>query len=206
MAKTYAESVRDSVTTGLMVFDQNGDKVGFVDQAFGEQGWMQIRLSEFGRKSLWVPYRFVNTADTRQIFVSATEDQLSREHNAPPARTTSVTHLNGKTIATTSEPSGYDGKPIRLHQVDVDRIRELIAVDQRVWTSDDVEVGTIRTYDSAASYMFIEKGHFSRQRDLLVPVVLVADVARDVGEVMLAVRESDLNRMLHVEPMNVIVV
>ena len=41
--------------------------------------------------------------------------------------------------------------------------------------------------------------------DVLVPVVLVADVARDVGEVMLAVRESDLNRMQHVEPVNVIV-
>jgi hypothetical protein len=35
---------------------------------------------------------------------------------------------------------------------------------------------------------------------------LVADVARDVGEVMLAVRESDLKRMHQVEPVNVIVV
>ncbi len=206
MARTITENIRKSVAPGLIVYDQNGDKVGFVDQAFGEQGWMEIRVSEFGAKTLWVPYRLVSTTDMREIFVSATDGQLSREYSQPPARTTSVTHLNGKTIATTVEPSGYDSKPIRLHQVDVDRIRALIAVDQRVWTSDDVEVGTSKQYDSAAGYMFIEKGHFSRQHDVLVPVVLIADVARDVGEVMLAVRESDLKRLLHVEPVNVIVV
>jgi hypothetical protein len=206
MAKTITEDIRKSLTTGLIVYDQNGEKVGYIDQAFGEQGWMQIRVSEFGRKTLWVPYRLVSTADMREIFVSATVDQLWREYSEPPARTTSVAHLNGKTIATTSERSGYDSKPIRLHQVDVDRIRELIAVNQRVWTSDDVEVGTSKQYDSAAGYMFIEKGHFSRHHDVLVPVVLVADVARDVGEVMLAVRESDLKRMRQVEPVNVIVV
>jgi hypothetical protein len=206
MAKTIAENVRKSVVTGLIVYDQVGDKVGYIDQAYGEQGWMQIRVSEFGSKALWIPYRLVSTADMREISVSAKEDQLWREYSQPPARTISVTRLNGRTIATTREPSGYDGEPLQLHQVDVDFIRELIAVGQRVWTSDDVEVGTTRQYDSAAGYMFIQKGHFSRQHDVLVPVVLVADVARDVGEVMLAVRESDLKRMHQVEPVNVIVI
>jgi len=206
MAKTITEDIRQSVAAGLIVYDQRGDRVGTIDQAFGEEGWMVVRVSEFGPKTLWVPYRLVSGADTREIFVSATEDQLSREYGEPPPRTTSVTRLNGKTIASTSEPSGYDGKPIRLHQVDVDRIRELLAVNQRVWTADDVEVGTGKRYDSAAGYMLIEKGIFSRQRDVLVPVVLVADVDRDVGKVMLAVRESDLKRMQPIEPVNVIFV
>jgi len=47
------------------VHDQHGDKVGFVDQAFVEQGWMQIRVSEFGPKTLWVSYRLVSTGDYR---------------------------------------------------------------------------------------------------------------------------------------------
>jgi hypothetical protein len=71
MAKTITENIRKSLTTGLIVYDQNGEKVGYIDQAFGEQGWMQIRVSEFGRKTLWVPYRLVSTADMREIFVSA---------------------------------------------------------------------------------------------------------------------------------------
>lgn len=205
MTKTIHEDVRKSVTTGLIVYDRNGDKVGYVDQAYGEQGWMVVRVSEFGTRSLWVPYRLVRTADMREIFVSATEEELSIAYAEPPARSTSVANVNGRTIATTTEPSGYDGKPMRLHRVDVDEIKELLAVDQRVWTSDEAEVGTIKQLDVDAGYMIVEKGLFSRQHDLLVPLALVAVANRDVGEVVLAVRESDLKRMQRIDPVSAIV-
>jgi rRNA processing protein Gar1 len=80
MAKTITENIRKSLTTGLIVYDQNGEKVGYIDQAFGEQGWMQIRVSEFGRKTLWVPYRLVSTGKrTRANVASRKRSRKPRE-------------------------------------------------------------------------------------------------------------------------------
>lgn len=40
MAKKIATDVGQMVKTGLKVYDDAGDKIGYVDSASGTQGWM----------------------------------------------------------------------------------------------------------------------------------------------------------------------
>lgn len=105
----------------------------------------------------------------------------------------------------TTEPSGYDGTPFVVKEVDLEEVKQLLAIGQRVWTADSAEVGRIKEFDSTAGYALIEKGILSRKHDLLIPVHLVAEVNRDSAEVTLVVREADLKRMQHVEAASIVI-
>jgi hypothetical protein len=200
-----ARYARRTPEPGLEVHDRDGQKVGYVDQVSDAQGWMQVEALGFGLQKLWVPYRLVKSVDEREVFLTVTKPELHSEFAEPPERKVEVSEREGRTIAVTTEPSGHDGKPVVVGEVDLDQVRKLLAIDQRVWTSDGVEVGRIKEFDATMGFALLEKGVLSRKRDVLMPVHLVADVDRDEGVVMLAVREADLKRMLRVEHVDVVI-
>lgn len=194
-----------TVTVGLEVYDKDGHKVGYIDQVSDAQGWMQVEALGLGLQRLWIPYRLIKSVDGREVMVTLMKDELHAGCTNPPARKTEVVHRDGRAIAVTYEAGGRDEEWVVAADVDLDHVRGLLALDQRVWTADGQEVGRIREFDATMGYMLIEKGVLSRKRDVLTPVHLVADVDRDEGVVTLAMRKADLERMRHFEAVNVIV-
>lgn len=205
MNKTFALDVGKKVKNGLDVFDQDGKKLGFVDYAGEAQGWMQVGVPDLDLQKLWLPYRLIKSVDDREVILTATKHDLRTGYKEPPERSSRIAHRHGKTIVVTMEPNGYDGTPIVVKEVDLDEVRQQLAVGQRVWTADAAEVGKIKEFDSAVGYALIERGILSRKHDLLVPVHLVAEVNRDSAEVTLVVREADLKRMQHVEAASIVI-
>ena len=200
MDKKITEDVGNAVRVGLTVYDGDGSRVGYVDQVDKHHGWMLVRAGAVDQTKLWIPYRFVKSVDAREIFVTELKDRLEADFNHPPARSTKVTRPEGRTVATTTEPSGYDDQPVMTSEVDLDRIRPLLAVGQQVWTSDDVSVGAIKSFDKEGRYFVVEQGRLSVKHSVLVPIALVADVDREAAEATLAVSMTDLNGMKHHEP------
>jgi hypothetical protein len=200
MDKAITEHVGNAVKVGLTVFDGDGSRVGYVDQVDKHHGWMLVRAGAVDQTKLWIPYRFVKSVDAREIFVTALKGWLEADFNHPPARSTKVTKAEGRTLATTTEPSGYDDQPVVTSEVDLNRIRQLLAVGQQVWTSDDVSVGAIKNFDKEGRYFVVEQGRLSLKHSVLVPIALVADVDREAAEATLAVSMTDLNSMKHHEP------
>lgn len=194
-----------TVKPGLEVYDKDGHKVGYVDQASDARGWTQVEAFGLGLQRLWVPDRVIKSVDDRQMTVTLTKDEVYASCVNPPARSIEVVHRDGKAIAVTYEAGCRDWEPVVAVEVDLGRVRALLAVEQRVWTADGQEVGRIKEFDATMGYAVIEKGVLSHKRDLLIPVHLVADVDRDEGVVTLAVRNADLERMRQFEAVNVVV-
>jgi hypothetical protein len=200
MDESNPEDLWKAIKVGLTVYDADGSKVGFVDQVDKHHGWMLVRAGAADQKKLWIPYRFVKSVDEREIFVTALKAWLEADFNHPPARSTTVTMAKGRSVATTTEASGYNEEPVVTSEVDLDHIRQLLAVDQQVWTSDDVSVGVIKNFDKQGRYFVVEEGRLSIKHSVLVPVALVADVDRVAAETTLAVSKADLDGMEHREP------
>jgi hypothetical protein len=178
MDRTISEDVARAVKVGLTVFDGDGSKIGYVDETDKSHGWMVVRTGAFDQKKLWVPYRLVKSVDAREIFLMMLKGAVEAEFKSPPGRSTTVAEKDGRTIATTTEPSGFDQEPVVTSEVDLGRIKDRLAVGQQVWTSDDVAVGTIKDFDREGRYIVLEAGRLSIKHDLLVPISLVADVDR----------------------------
>ncbi|HYL07905.1 MAG TPA: DUF2171 domain-containing protein [Candidatus Udaeobacter sp.] len=191
--------------SGLEVYDIDGQKVGYVDQASDAQGWMQVEALGLGLQTLWIPYRLIESVDGGQVRVTLTKNELRAECTNPPARSTEIVRREGRAIAVTSEAGGRADDRVVAGEVDLEHIRSLLAVEQRVLSADGQEVGRIREFDATMGYAVIENGVLSRKRDVLMPVHLVADVDRGEGVVTLAVRLADLERMRHVEAVNIVV-
>jgi len=51
---------------GLEVYDKDGQKVGYFDQASDAQGWMQVEALGLGLQWLWIPYRLIKFVDDRE--------------------------------------------------------------------------------------------------------------------------------------------
>lgn len=200
MDRTIREDVGRAVKVGLTVFDSDGSKVGFVDETDKTHGWMVVRTGAFDQKKLWVPYRLVKSVDERELFVSMLTGGLEAQFSKPPVRRTRVEQRDGKTIATTTEASGFDEEPVSVSEVDLDVIKRLLAAGQRVWTSDDVEVGAISDFDQDGRYVVLKTGHLASQHSLLVPIALFVDVDREASEATLAVSQADLENMKHQQP------
>jgi len=200
MDRRISEDVGRAVKVGLTVFDGDGSKVGYVDETDKTHGWMVVRAGAFDQEKLWVPYRLVRSVDDREIFLTMPKGAVEAEFKSPPPRNTRVAEKEGRTVATTTEPSGYDGQPVVTSEVDLDRIKQLLAVGQQVWTSDDVAVGAIKNFDKENRYIVVEEGHFSIKRSVLVPMALLADVDREAAEATLAVSMADLDGLKHHEP------
>ncbi len=205
MTNTIAPDVGRMIKPGLGVYDRGGRKVGFVDYAGEAHGWMQVESSELDLHKVWVPYRLVKSVDDREVIVTVSNLELHSEYGEPPARTVKVEKRDGRTFAVTTEPSGYDGEPVVVNEVELGKTRELLALGQQVWTSDDVEVGKIKEFDATMGYVLVEHGALARKRDLLIPVHLVADVDRDNAQAKLAVRDADLKRMRRLEHVDVVI-
>ena len=195
MDRTIREDVGRAVKVGLTVFDDDGSKIGYVDETVKAHGWMVVRTGAFDQNKLWIPYRLVRSVDEREIFLTMRKEAVEVEFKFPPARTITVAEKEGRTVATTTEPSGFDREPAVTSEVDLGHIKDRLALEQRVWTSDDVAVGRIKDFDKNGRYVVLEAGHLSTKHDLLVPIALIADVDREAAEVTLAVSSVDLDGM-----------
>jgi hypothetical protein len=195
MDKTISEDVGRAVKVGLTVFDDDGSTIGYVDETDKTHGWMVVRTGALDQKKLWVPYRLVRSVDDREIFLTMLKGAVEAEFKSPPARNTRLAEKEGRTVAITTEPSGFDREPVVTSEIDLGQIKNRLAVGQQVWTSDDVAVGRIKDFDSQGRYIVLEAGHLSIKHDLLVPIALVADVDREAAEATLAVSNADLEGM-----------
>lgn len=204
MARTITEDLIEGVKPGLSVFDMDAGRIGYVDAADPDRGWFRVNTDPLDLKPLWIPYRLVTNVDKRELLVSATKEDLRKEYSQPPARSTAVTTEGGRTIATTTEPSGYDGSAVEVATVDVDNVRERIFSGYHVWTSDRHELGITKRYDPMTGFLQVRRGLLPG-RDVLLPVTLVADVDKEAGNVTLVVSDADIRRMQHPEPVDVVI-
>ncbi len=200
MDRTISEDVGRAVKVGLTVFDCDGSRIGYVDETDKTHGWMVVRTGAFDQKKLWVPYRLVRSVDDREIFLTMLKGAVGAEFKTPPARNTRVAEKEGRTVATTTEPSGFNREPVVTSEVDLGHIRNRLAVGQQVWTSDDAALGKIKDFDREGRYIVLEARHLSIKHDLLVPISLIADVDREAAEATLAVSKADLEGMKRHEP------
>src|SRR5260370_36251876 len=124
MDRTISEDVGRAVKVGLTVFAGDGSKIGYVDETDKTHGWMVVRTGALDQKKLWVPYRLVRSFDDREIFLAMLKGAVEAEFKSPPARTTTVAEKDGRTVATTTEPSGFDRGPCGTCAVGLGPIKE----------------------------------------------------------------------------------
>jgi hypothetical protein len=196
------ENIRDTIRLGLLIYDVESARVGTVESVNLDTGWFTARTEAFPEpvKTLCLPFSLITNIDPHDLFVSKTRDELLASYTAPPRRTVTAVKEDGKETAITTEPSGYDGSPIVVERKQIDRLKTRIAVGQRVSTSDMVDLGTITEYDRGTGWMRVEKGILAAKSAVMIPVTLVDSIDPDMQQVYLAVSESDMQRMTHLEP------
>ena len=207
------ENIRSTIAPGLMVYDKGGSKVGDVIDVNRHTGYFTVEIAPFTDKErpfaeqyLYVPFRLITNIDPRELYLSPAKDELLQQFADPPARTITVEGVGGSEMAVTTQPSGYDGAPIVVERVSISNLRKRIATGDHVYTSDGVELGKIKQYDSFTGWMLVEKGLPPNKNDLMVPVSVAADVNDTNHEVRLVTSQADLQRMQHLEPANVVFV
>lgn len=199
------ENINTTIDPGLTVYDAEGKKVGSVETVDRDTGWFTVSAGDFSDREFYLPYSLITNIDQHEMFVSRTEDELRANYANPPARSSLVEDVDGKTTAITSEPSGYDGTPIVVERARIDKLKKHIKVGSHVYTSDTKDLGKIKQYDALTGMMMVEKGFFSKH-DLVVPVTLVDYVDEDSHDVYLAFSQADVQRMQHLEPVDVVMV
>lgn len=202
---TITQNVADNLILEQTVYDITGEKVGTVDDIDRDTGWFKVEINPLTDQVLNIPFKLVTTIDPKEVYLSATKEALHREFNDPPARTTAVETVDGQQIATTRQASGYDGTPIIVDEVNLDKVRKGIGEGYVVITSDDVSLGNIKRYDAVTGWILVGKTAMSRY-DLVVPVSVVSRIDRQFGSVHLAVSAADLKAMKHLEPVDVVFV
>lgn len=202
---TITQNVADNLILEQTVYDITGEKVGTVDDIDRDTGWFKVEINPLTDQVLNIPFKLVTTIDPKEVYLSATKEALHREFNDPPARTTAVETVDGQQIATTRQASGYDGTPIIVDEVNLDKVRKGIGEGYVVITSDDVSLGNIKRYDAVTGWILVGKTALSRY-DLVVPVSVVSRIDRQFGSVHLAVSAADLKAMKHLEPVDVVFV
>jgi len=197
------EDISNTIALGQTVYDNESTKVGTVDGVDRQTGYLMVESNPFSEKDLYIPFSLITNIDPRELYVSQSKDELHSDYANPPARSTLVEDVDGKETATTTEPSGYDGTSVVVKQAKIDYLKKRIATGDHVFTSDMVDLGSIKQYDPATGWMMVEKGVMSKH-DLMVPVTVVDSVNRDSREVYLVASQADLQRMQHLEPANVV--
>jgi hypothetical protein len=196
--------VTETIQTGQRVYDSTNAKVGEVAEVDIETGWMTIATDQLTEESIYVPFRLVTNIDQRELYLAGRKDELHRAYSERPPRSTEVTARGGKTMATTSQPNGYDGAPTVVKRTDVDQLRRSLQTGDGVRTADGGYLGILKQYDSTTGFMMVERGVLSRH-DLLLPTAIVDHVDKEWREVRLVSNRDDLLRMQHLEPVNVVV-
>jgi hypothetical protein len=207
------EDIRQTIAPGHTVYDREGKKAGTISMVYYDTGYFSVepapfsdRRRPFSDKDLHVPFHLITNIDPRELFLSVSRDELQRDYANPPPSSTFVKDVDGRQVATTTEPSGYTGAPIVVERVRIDQLKKRIAVGDHVYTSELTDLGTIKRYDALTGWMLVEKGVLSDKHDLMVPVTVVDDVNRETNEVYLVASEADLQRMQHVKPAYVVFV
>jgi hypothetical protein len=200
---TITEDVAASITLGQTIYDVEGEKVGTVDDIDRTTGWFKAEVNPLSDKELHIPFKLIRSIDPKELYLSRTKDELRREYTNPPARTTRLEPIGDETVATTREASGYDGSPIVVDEANVEKNRKRIGIGYLVVTEDEVDLGNIKQYDPTTGWMLVGKTALGKN-DLLLPVTVVSRVDRQFGEVHLAVSAADLQRMKHLEPVDVV--
>lgn len=200
---TIIENVANSIALGQKIYDNAGERVGTVDDLDRATGWLKAETNPFSDQELYIPFTLVTSVDPREVYLSQSREELRRNYTDPPARSTHIDTSLGETIATTREPSGYDGTPLVVDEANLNKVRKRISVGDLVLTSDQVDLGTIKRYDATTGWIMIGKGLQTRN-DLLVPITVVSHVDRDLAEVYLAASRADLRGMQHLEPVDVV--
>jgi hypothetical protein len=203
---TVTEDIIDTISVGQKVYDSDDRQCGTVDWVDLEHGYVLVAPNPVSVKEYFIPFHLITSIDPHELYVSVDKDELHRDYSRPPARTTSVANVDGAEIATTTEPDGYGGAPIVADRVRVDELKRLIAVGDRVYTSDLIELGTIKRYDPVTGWMLVERGPRFARLNLMVPVTIVADVVDDANEVYLAISQHDFNCLRLPEPSDVVFV
>jgi hypothetical protein len=188
-----SENVRDWLRLDQRVFDRQNTSIGTVDAFDHGTGWMMVGTDRLNERALYVPFRLIASIDPRELYLSATRAELERDYRQPPARSTTVRGEDEQALATTVEPSGYDGAPLIVKQTRLDLVADRIARGDRVLTADGTGLGVIKDYDRATGVMCVERGSLVRHT-LRLPIRIVDHVERAIGEVHLVVREADLPR------------
>jgi hypothetical protein len=200
---TVTEDINETIAPGLAVYDEESKKIGLVGNIDHETGWFTVETSEFTDKDLYIPFSLITNIDPRDLFLSGTKDELRTTYANPPARSTLVEEVDGKATAITRERSGYDGSTVEVDRARIDKLKKHIVVGSDVYTSDSVELGTIKQFDSESGMMAVEKGIFSKH-DLVVPIDVVDYVDENTHDVLLAQSRADVERMQHLEPADMV--
>lgn len=202
---TITQNVADDLVLEQTVYDITGEKVGTVDDIDRDTGWFKLEINPLSDKDLYIPFKLVTNVDPKEVYLSATKVTIHREFSEPPPRATQVHNVDGQEIATTRQASGYDGTPIIVDEVNIDKLRKGIGEGYAVVTSDDVSLGTIKRYDPLTGWILVGKTALTKY-DIVVPVTVVSRIERQFGSVHLAVSEADLTAMKHTEPVDVVFV
>jgi hypothetical protein len=80
---------------GLEVYDKDGQKVGYVDEARDAQGWMQVEALGLGLQRLWIPHWAIKSVDDREVMVTLARDEVHAGCGKPSTRNTQVVHRDG---------------------------------------------------------------------------------------------------------------
>jgi hypothetical protein len=189
-----SENVRDWLRLDQRVFDRENAAVGTVDAFDHGTGWMMVGTNRLDERAIYIPFRLIATIDPRELYLSATRAELERDYRQPPARSTTVREEANRTIATTVEPSGYDGEPLIVKRTRLDLVADRIAEGDRVLTADGTGLGVVKSYDPTSGVIHVERGSLIRHT-LHLPIRIVDHVERATGEVYLVIREADLPRV-----------
>jgi len=198
------EDIATAIRPGLTVFDRDGKRVGTVDMVDRIVGYFMVHENSLSLSDLSIPFRVVSSIDPREIFVSVTKLELHRDFSSDPTTTTSVKRVGSREIATSTQPSGYDGMPVVIDRIDVDEVKAQISIGDRVFTSDMGTVGTVKDYDPKTGWMTVERGLPHDREELLLPIALVETVDPDAREVFLVRSQEELRRTRRREPAQVV--
>lgn len=203
---TVTEDIAGTIAIGQTVYDNEGNKLGIVDNVNRTTGYLMVQTNPFSEKDVYIPFRLITNIDPRELYLSRSKDELHRDYANPPARSTFVEDVDGQETATTTELSGNDGTPVVVGQARIDHLKKRIAAGDHVYTSDMRDLGKITQYDPVTGWMMVEKGALADKHDLMVPVTVIEDVNRDSHEVYLVTSQADLERIQHPELADVVFV
>lgn len=193
-------NLSDYLEPGLSVFDRDARRVGAVTAYEPDLGYMLVRPLPFLQRIFSIPFRTITHIDAREVFVSHTRAEVYRLYRNPPPRSTllrertdSITGADDSEAITTA-PSGYDGAPVVVDDVQVSELAREIEPGFRVVSSELEDLGTIVEDPAPRGQMLIRSPFPSREVRML-STAFIDFVDRQDRLIYLAVSAADLGRL-----------